>query len=955
MAATTFGPYQLIRKIAQGGMAEVFLATRRGEFGGFSKQVAIKRIYEHLAEDPELITMFFDEGRIAARLNHSNIVQIYDLGQIDNCFYIAMEFVNGCDLRTLCERGLKAGQFIPLPMAVQVIAAAATGLNYAHSRLDDHGDPLNIVHRDVSPQNVLISMGGDIKLCDFGIAKAEARLTQTQTGQFKGKFAYMSPEQVLGEGKTIDHRSDLFSLGTLLYEITVCTRLFRGKNDYDTIRMVAEADVKPPTQVRQGFPPDLEHIILKSLSRRPEHRYQSAEQMQMALEEWLLDHRAKTSAVHIARYMQEILPELVERGNVVSTQQLQAPEELARAAAQATAGAPPPIQQGARAEQGVASSAPSPFASYDDAGATGELDVQTFRAALENDQGLEHAYASAISPHYAVASPQGASSPHISAQWSSVSPQEAEPTEEEFEEERTRIIAPEAPQRPLASPPSPPHVAPQPVSSSLVQPSALSASAPQPVVTAPEPPQALERPASGQWQGPSSYAQASGQWSSVPQEPRHHAASQPAPEPAAPQPAGAALKPASEEPSALPAAASAYLQDVEAPASLTEAPASDWNAGATSATMIQEFEEVRKGSSRKKLLYALVTLVALGGLALTLALIGIDRPETTLSEGNAPIDEALLKTPLPEPLARVSVPIQTSPEGAHVVINGELAPGTTPGEFELLQGRPNELLIFSEGHRAERLALGEGEAPEPIALKPSDPVDPERASSIEIESEPLGALVFHNGQQIGPTPVTLQGLDPDALHHLLLRAPAHHDYGALLQPIAGERERLKALLDPESLRSKGYYVDLSLETIPRGALVKIDGEPVGTSPALKQVDRHGLYRVTYEAPNYQTSSYLVEARSLGTLMLRPRLEAIKRDKGAVTLTLPSSAQEVYLGNNQYKLKELKRVELMEGTYPIVFTTSEGTRYEAEFEVIADQTTRYKLDLLNGKARVRALK
>ena len=136
---STFGPYQLIRKLAQGGMAEVFLASRQGEIGGFSKQVAIKRIYEHLAEDPELITMFFDEGRIAARLNHSNIVQIYDLGQIDGCFYIAMEFVNGCDLRSLCERGLKASNFLPLPMAVKIAAASASGLHYAHTRVDEHG------------------------------------------------------------------------------------------------------------------------------------------------------------------------------------------------------------------------------------------------------------------------------------------------------------------------------------------------------------------------------------------------------------------------------------------------------------------------------------------------------------------------------------------------------------------------------------------------------------------------------------------------------------------------------------------------------------------------------------------------------------------------------------------------------------------------------------------------
>jgi serine/threonine-protein kinase len=308
-----FGSYELVRKIAQGGMAEVFLANQTAELGNFSRQIAIKRIYPHLAHEPDLIAMFFDEARIASRLNHPNIVQIYELGEERGYFYIAMEFVHGCDLRSLCERGIKRSNFLPLNLAVRIVADAAAGLHYAHTRLDERGKPMHIVHRDISPQNILVGMNGAVKVCDFGIAKAESRIAHTRTGQFKGKFAYMSPEQVIGDGRPIDHRSDIFSLGIVLYEITVCARLFRARNDYETIKLVTDAVVPRPTAARADFPPDLERIVLRALAKDPRERYQSAEQLQSDLEDWLIEHRARVSAIHTARYMAEVNPDLVEQ------------------------------------------------------------------------------------------------------------------------------------------------------------------------------------------------------------------------------------------------------------------------------------------------------------------------------------------------------------------------------------------------------------------------------------------------------------------------------------------------------------------------------------------------------------------------------------------------------------------------------------------------------------------
>lgn len=304
----TFGKYELVQKIAQGGMAEIFLATRKAELGGFEKQVAIKRIFRHLTGREETVNMFFDEARIAAQLHHPNIVQVYDLGEVEGYFYIAMEFVHGTDVRRVCKRGLERDNYLPIELATHIVAQTAAGLHYAHTRTDQEGNPRNIVHRDISPQNVLLSMDGHVKICDFGIAKAENRLARTRTGQFKGKLSYMSPEQFNGED--VDARSDVFNLGIVLYEITLARRLFDAKTDFERMRQIANAHVTPPSEVQSDYPPGLERIILKALRHDPDERYQSAEAVQLALEDWLHERGAKVGSVQVGDYMAEVFPEL---------------------------------------------------------------------------------------------------------------------------------------------------------------------------------------------------------------------------------------------------------------------------------------------------------------------------------------------------------------------------------------------------------------------------------------------------------------------------------------------------------------------------------------------------------------------------------------------------------------------------------------------------------------------
>jgi serine/threonine-protein kinase len=290
-------------------MAEIWLARQPG-LRGFEKVVVIKRMMGALEEDPEHVEMFVAEARLAAGLSHQHVVQIFELGQEQGSFYIAMEFIDGESMSTVWKEGLRKNKPMAGPLVAQLIAWAAEGLHYAHTRTDQNGEPLCIVHRDVSPQNLLVTYDGSMKLVDFGIAKVANQATTS--GRLKGKLAYMSPEQ--GRTEPLDARSDVFSLGVVLFEVVTRSRLFPRLEDLEILKAVVSGQPLPRAQERRPDVPDaLDRIIAKAMAQRREDRFANARDLQVALEDWLLKTGRRTTGADIADYMKSLFAERIEQ------------------------------------------------------------------------------------------------------------------------------------------------------------------------------------------------------------------------------------------------------------------------------------------------------------------------------------------------------------------------------------------------------------------------------------------------------------------------------------------------------------------------------------------------------------------------------------------------------------------------------------------------------------------
>ncbi|HWB78329.1 MAG TPA: protein kinase [Nannocystaceae bacterium] len=297
-----FGPYLLLERISVGGMAEVYKAKEYG-VEGFERTVAVKRILPHVAEDDEFIAMFKDEAKIAVQLNHGNIAQIYNLGNEQDSFYIALEYINGRDLRAIFQKCQQQAKPMPVAQACYVIMKICEGLDYAHNKKDKYNRELNIVHRDVSPPNILVSFEGEVKLIDFGVAKAAGRASRTQAGILKGKFGYMSPEQV--RGMPLDRRSDVFSVGVVLFEVLTGNRLFQADTDFATLEKVRAVDVPRPASLNPDIPKPLENIIYKALAREPEQRYQSGIELHDELQAFMFAQGLFYSRKDLAGWMRQ--------------------------------------------------------------------------------------------------------------------------------------------------------------------------------------------------------------------------------------------------------------------------------------------------------------------------------------------------------------------------------------------------------------------------------------------------------------------------------------------------------------------------------------------------------------------------------------------------------------------------------------------------------------------------
>ena len=314
---TPFGKYTLLERINVGGMAEVFRAKAFG-VEGFERLVAVKKILPNIAEDEEFIAMFIDEAKIAVQLQHANIAQIFDLGKVEDSFFIALEFVRGRDLRAMFDRVRQRGETMPMPQACFIVMQVCEGLDYAHNKRDGQGQELHLVHRDISPQNVLVGFEGEIKLIDFGIAKAAGKASKTQAGILKGKFGYMSPEQV--RGLPIDRRSDIFSVGIVLYELLTGERLFMGESDFSTLEKVRNVEILPPSSYNKAIPEELERIALKALAKDPEDRYQNAIDLHDDLQAFLYTKGELYSRKDLAAWMKKMFPAEIEEENTKAEQ-----------------------------------------------------------------------------------------------------------------------------------------------------------------------------------------------------------------------------------------------------------------------------------------------------------------------------------------------------------------------------------------------------------------------------------------------------------------------------------------------------------------------------------------------------------------------------------------------------------------------------------------------------------
>ncbi len=300
-----FGKYLILDKIATGGMAELFRA-KITSVEGFEKLVAIKKILPNLTQDNNLVNMFIDEAKLAAMLTHQNIVQIYDLGSMEGVYFIAMEYIHGKDLRVLSNKSKEKGLPLPLEYALHITSRICSGLDYSHNLKDFQGNPLKLIHRDISPQNILVTYEGEVKIVDFGIAKVARKTADTREGLIKGKVAYMSPEQAAG--KTIDHRSDIFSAGILLYEMITGVRMFEGA-DLNVLDRVRKADFQTAETIVADLPAEVSEILRRALAKAPSRRYKSCVAMLADLEECLSSFTVRPRAEGLSHYMKALFAE----------------------------------------------------------------------------------------------------------------------------------------------------------------------------------------------------------------------------------------------------------------------------------------------------------------------------------------------------------------------------------------------------------------------------------------------------------------------------------------------------------------------------------------------------------------------------------------------------------------------------------------------------------------------
>ncbi len=903
----TFGKYELVKKIAKGGMAEVFLARQKDESSGSIKHVAIKRLFPHLTGEQEIVDLFLVEGRIASTLAHANVVPILDCGVIDEFLYLTMEYVHGRDLRSILEEGYSQDNFIPTELAASLGAQVAAGLHYAHTLTGEDGASLNIVHSDISPQNILVSVDGAVQICDFGVSKVEQLMSQTQAEQVKGKFSYMAPEQI--ESSQVDARSDVFALGVVLYETTTMTRLFRADNQFEALEKILYAGIEPPTTLRAGYPVELEKIVMRALERDPSARYQTAEAMQTELENWLVQNQASTSPVALARYMRGLFP-VLSKPISDSVAETTGPMQVSEDVVLAVDGKKPAADEDKTVadeefERPTAAADASMSQETKKKKDVTEMDEDDLDKALDFALGAPSEADVVIQRPMSEASEAGLATEPMKEAVEAPKPEpEPEPAEREYVDEEPTVIserAPEIAELDVAEPASTSQIVP------------LVASEPPAVVSAPAPAPApvVAAAAPAAKPAPSSPAAPAGRSGNIPSAP-----------------------PGSMKP---PAAISAEGRARAAFGEGTPKMPSDLS--------LDELEDA-SGLSTKRNGMIVVGLFAFVLIAFILAYaLSLDTTDSEMEREveRTQVDPSLLVTEVAKKLERVSATIETTPPDAYIVVDG-LPVTVEGGKVGLVKGQKNEINVYAAGHKSARVyvdGVGSG-SPLGVTLEPLEEVPADETADLNILTEPRGATVWVDGVEVGSSPTTVTGLWTGEEHHVYIESEGRFPYTGFISLVKKSENLVETKLAKRDSAKKNY-VEVIFAAIPRGSVVQIEGEAesLGVTPFFKTRDRNTFITVSFEERDSVPMRRHAALEDVGTFELRPFLQPMKRERGTVTIYVEPMGPEIYVGNNAYGQGPAGNISLPEGSVNVVLDTPHG-RQEVAVQVIPNTHTRYTL-------------
>jgi eukaryotic-like serine/threonine-protein kinase len=897
-APTRLGRYSLLKKLASGSALETFLARRADDIepGG---EVVLRKLRPKVAEHDVALALFRREFELARGLEHDNLARVLELvDALPGEPALVVEFVWGEDLRRIAERGMTVGRFLPLELAVRVALETSEALSFLHERRDAGGRPLGLVHAFVAPSNLLVSFNGAVKLVDFGLARAEEQLAEHLRGRRRQlKYAYMSPEQVEGGG--VDHRSDLFSLGTVLYEYTTRKRLFKGSDEVSTMKLVSEADVRAPSESIPSYPPDLERIVLKALAREPAERYQSALELRDDLRAYLADAGAPAEISDLADYMTGVFPDRLKDYDKLLGEGYRGPRPgLADEIERELALAPPGAEPGEPRADAPPASPPKPPA--------------TPRAATPRKSGGLPELK--LPPLPVFGAPRS-------------TPPPVEPTPKAPEP-----AAGDATSAPAADLGGTPEAPAETSSTAVTPPRGVPAQAldehrlEDRIVTPVEGLEAISEPSRDD----------------APREPQDARPPRAAP---FPLPSGVEAFGETHEGGARPSTDSGASPQVPIP-ELLKRKESDSGVITAVHTLRKDVPDAFEEAAEK----SRVVVKAIG-VALLLGLALIVWYGTTYQwpwEGSSSAVDRPDVDPLPPPQPPATIPVQVTsiPSGAAVSVNGVIAEATTPATVPLVPHEPNTLVFFMDGYETQVLDLPIGGAPPPEPLsvslveivQPADwvppPPDPESDAPpitewaptpgrINVQTNPPNATILLNGRDVCRSPCEF-GVIAQQEQHITARLPGYLDTVAFTWAFPWDAEndtRFLAMTLREDTASAARYSYLELNSTPTGARVRINGERQGRTQANAPLRVELFYRVELEAPDHHSW-----ARSFyptpGRFEVRPLMDRIRTAPAQLSLFVDTPGFEetrIYLGPNELATGALEAYTLDGGTYELTLS------------------------------------